>query len=59
VDPPTLPAELRKRSFAEVELTLSVEEATREARRCLRCDLEFTRTEKEDASHGEVGRKSS
>ncbi len=42
VEPPTVPAELRKRNFAEVELTLSVEEATREARRCLRCDLEFT-----------------
>jgi len=42
VEPPALPAELRKRTFAEVEMTLSVEEATREARRCLRCDLEFT-----------------
>ena len=40
---PTLPVEVRRRSFAEVELALSVEEATREARRCLRCDLEFTR----------------
>jgi len=33
----------RVRGFAEVEATLTVEEATREARRCLRCDLEFTR----------------
>jgi len=41
--PPTLPPEVRKRSFAEVEFSLSAEEATSEARRCLRCDLEFTR----------------
>lgn len=37
------PADWRKRNFAEVEVTLSVEEATAEALRCLRCDLEFTR----------------
>jgi NADH-quinone oxidoreductase subunit F len=42
VDPPVLPVESRKKNFAEVELALSVEEATREARRCLRCDLQFT-----------------
>jgi NADH-quinone oxidoreductase subunit F len=59
IDPPTLPAELRRRSFAEVELTLSVEEATREARRCLRCDLEFTRRKNENASPGALHRKSS
>jgi NADH-quinone oxidoreductase subunit F len=41
--PPTLPIEVRKRSFSEVELSLSLEEAACEARRCLRCDLEFTR----------------
>jgi NADH-quinone oxidoreductase subunit F len=41
-EPPTLPIELRKRSFSEVELSLSQQDATREARRCLRCDLEFT-----------------
>jgi NADH-quinone oxidoreductase subunit F len=40
--PPTLPVEVRRRSFSEVELCLSAEEANREARRCLRCDLEFT-----------------
>jgi NADH-quinone oxidoreductase subunit F len=39
---PRIPAESRKRGFAEVELTLSPEEAVREASRCLRCDLEFT-----------------
>jgi NADPH-dependent glutamate synthase beta subunit-like oxidoreductase len=36
------PAEWRKRNFAEVEVSLSVEEAMREATRCLRCDMEFT-----------------
>ncbi|MFC1733171.1 FAD-dependent oxidoreductase [candidate division KSB1 bacterium] len=34
--------EMRKCNFTEVEVTLSVEGAIREARRCLRCDLEFT-----------------
>ncbi|MFB0525646.1 MAG: FAD-dependent oxidoreductase [Phycisphaerae bacterium] len=47
VEPATLDAKSRKKSFAEVELPLSVEEAKREARRCLRCDLEFTQC-KED-----------
>jgi NADH-quinone oxidoreductase subunit F len=41
-EPATIPVEARRRSFAEVETTLSVEEATAEARRCLRCDLRFT-----------------
>jgi len=50
VEPATLNAKSRKKSFAEVEMTFSVEQATREARRCLRCDLEFTqRTENEEA----------
>jgi NADH-quinone oxidoreductase subunit F len=40
--PPTLPIDVRRRSFSEVELSLSVEDAGREAQRCLRCDLEFT-----------------
>jgi NADH-quinone oxidoreductase subunit F len=48
VEPSTLPAELRKKNFKEVESALSVEEATREARRCLRCDLHFTRLENEE-----------
>jgi NADH-quinone oxidoreductase subunit F len=50
VEPPALPAELRKRTFAEVEMTLSVEEATREARRCLRCDLEFTQRQNDQGN---------
>jgi NADH-quinone oxidoreductase subunit F len=37
------PAEWRRRNFAEVEVSLSIEEAVCEANRCLRCDLEFTR----------------
>lgn len=32
----------RRHSFAEVEETFTVEDAACEARRCLRCDLEFT-----------------
>jgi NADH-quinone oxidoreductase subunit F len=43
VAPPTLPPDVRKRSFAEVELAITVDDARREAARCLRCDLEFTR----------------
>jgi NADH-quinone oxidoreductase subunit F len=41
-EPATLSAKSRKKSFAEVEMALSVEQAVQEARRCLRCDLEFT-----------------
>ena len=39
---PVLPAESRKKSFAEVETGLTAELAACEARRCLRCDLRFT-----------------
>ncbi len=42
VNVPTMPATSRVGSFAEVEGALSEEEAVHEARRCLRCDLEFT-----------------
>ena len=42
VETPRASVEWRKRNFAEVEVTLSPEEAHREASRCLRCDLEFT-----------------
>jgi NADH-quinone oxidoreductase subunit F len=45
---PRAPAEWRKRSFAEVEVSLSAEEAGKEARRCLRCDLEFTKKYKDE-----------
>jgi NADH-quinone oxidoreductase subunit F len=43
-EPPTLPISVRIRSFSEVELALSAERAAGEARRCLRCDLEFTQS---------------
>ncbi len=49
VKPPTLPVEARKNNFAEVELAISVEQATREAKRCLRCDLEFTQCHNDEA----------
>ena len=42
VELPMIPAAQRVRSFDEVERTLSAEDATHEARRCQRCDLEFT-----------------
>jgi NADPH-dependent glutamate synthase beta subunit-like oxidoreductase len=40
--PRLLPPDSRVGNFDEVEMPLSVEQARREARRCLRCDLEFT-----------------
>jgi NADH-quinone oxidoreductase subunit F len=40
---PRLPACQRSRNFAEVELGLDEAAAVAEARRCLRCDLDFTR----------------
>jgi NADPH-dependent glutamate synthase beta subunit-like oxidoreductase len=43
VETPRAPAEWRTRNFAEVEVSLSIDEAIYEARRCLRCDLEFTK----------------
>jgi NADH-quinone oxidoreductase subunit F len=44
-EPPHAPTHERQRSFAEVEMTLPEADAKREATRCLRCDLEFTRVE--------------
>jgi hypothetical protein len=38
-----VPAAKRRKSFVEVETGLSLQAATDEARRCLRCDLDFTR----------------
>jgi hypothetical protein len=51
---PRVPAEWRKRNFAEVEVSFSAEEARREARRCLRCDLEFTQPKTETQEAAEV-----
>ncbi len=42
VETPRASVAWRKRNFAEVEVSLSTGEAIKEARRCLRCDLEFT-----------------
>ncbi len=59
VEPATLNAKSRKKNFAEVERQLSVEQVAREARRCLRCDLEFTqRAENEEAECAAVEEKS-
>ncbi len=54
-EPPLLPIELRRRSFSEVELGLSETDAVREAKRCLRCDLEFTKPKQEDTTRLETG----
>ncbi len=43
IETPRADVQWRKRGFVEVEMSLTVDEAKREARRCLRCDLEFTR----------------
>ncbi len=43
VETPRASVAWRRRNFAEVEVTLSPDEARCEAGRCLRCDLEFTR----------------
>jgi len=43
IDTPRAPSEWRRRNFSEVEVSLSLEEAHKEAQRCLRCDLEFTK----------------
>ena len=40
--PPSIPLEKRRSGFEEVELVLDVKDAMMEARRCLRCDLDFT-----------------
>ena len=54
VELPRLDIHSRHRSFAEVEMTLDEKEAAREARRCLRCDLTFTREKAEEqAEEGE------
>jgi NADH-quinone oxidoreductase subunit F len=51
VESPAVAAVARHRSFDEVELSLSPEDATKEAKRCLRCDLEFTQPKNETAAN--------
>jgi len=41
--PARIPVKDRRQNFSEVEKSLSEKEARCEARRCLRCDLEFTK----------------
>ena len=48
VELPRLAADSRRQGFAEVEKTLSLEDALHEAGRCLRCDLEFTQQAHEE-----------
>ncbi len=48
VETPRASVDWRKRNFAEVEVSLSIEEAMCEAKRCLRCDLEFTQPQEID-----------
>lgn len=52
VKPPHTPPTKRKGSFVEVELCLGETEARQEARRCLRCDLEFTTPDTESSCSG-------
>ena len=54
VEPLRAAAEFRRRCFAEVETSLSASEALIESRRCLRCDLEFTRPDEEQEAEAEV-----
>jgi len=55
VKPPTVPLQQRVSSFAEVELTIAEEDARNEARRCLRCDLEFTQHAEQPAAQSSGG----
>ena len=55
---PVLPAKGRRKNFNEVEQSLSEEQARAEARRCLRCDLAFTKDGHTACSqHAAVGDK--
>ncbi|MBE0534030.1 MAG: FAD-dependent oxidoreductase [Phycisphaerae bacterium] len=57
-EPVTLPAASRRKNTAEVEMALSAEAAIREARRCLRCDLDFTRPREDSENACSVKGKS-
>jgi NADPH-dependent glutamate synthase beta subunit-like oxidoreductase len=47
VEIPAVSPQERRKSLCEIEQTISKEAAIREARRCLRCDLEFTQPKEE------------
>ncbi len=53
IETPRASVAWRKRNFAEVEVSMSAQEATREACRCLRCDLEFTEPKKKQEQQSE------
>lgn len=55
VKPPAIQVSSRAGCFAEVEASVSADQALREARRCLRCDLEFTQREDEDSPREDMG----
>ncbi|MDI6808654.1 MAG: FAD-dependent oxidoreductase [Candidatus Eisenbacteria bacterium] len=57
VEIPCVPVDSRKRKSVEVEKALSAREATRESRRCLRCDLEFTKPGDEKTAAGSLEKK--
>ena len=42
IEAPKVPPAKRRKCLVEVEMALNKDQARREARRCLRCDLEFT-----------------
>jgi len=44
IEPAMRPPKARFKDFEEVEMAFTAEEAKREAQRCLRCDLRFTRS---------------
>ena len=52
---PTIQAKHRKSSFEEVEKTITPKAAEVECKRCLRCDLEFTKKDDEKTEISEVG----
>ena len=52
---PVVPPALRKRSLAEVEMSLPEEDAVRESKRCLRCDLEFTQRKESESEAQAAG----
>jgi len=53
--PKALPVESRMTGFMEVEQSLLESEATREAARCLRCDLEFTQPQEREEESRTAG----
>ena len=55
VETPTRSMEQRRASFTEVELGLSAKQARCEAGRCLRCDLDFTKSEDEKVTLPQEG----